>query len=306
MQYRRLGKTGLRVSVIGIGGWQLGGEWGKQFAQDEVDRMLDRALELGVNLIDTAECYGDHKSESLIGGATCGKRDKWIIATKFGHRFTGHLGRAEARSPDDVARQLEASLKALRTDYVDLLQYHSIRDDEFDNNELQQAVISLQRQGKVRQIGNSVATSLNFAHQVDASAGAAVSAVQLVYNLLDRRAEQTAFASCIRQDLGVMVRAPLASGFLGGRYKPGATFPADDFRASKKSDDIDRTLRDVERVAREELPPGVPMPQGALAWCLRHAAVTCVIPGCKSVEQVESNARAAQHASPDHPQVWKD
>jgi len=306
MQYRRLGTTGLRVSVIGIGGWQLGGEWGKQFMQDEVDRMLARAQELGINLIDTAECYGDHKSESLIGGATHRQRDKWIIATKFGHRFTGHLGRAEARSPADLARQLEASLKALRTDYVDLLQYHSIRDEEFDNEELQQAVIKLKRQGKVRHIGNSVATGLNFAHQVDASANAEVETVQLVYNRLDRRAEQTAFESCIRQNLGVLIRAPLASGFLGGRYKPGAKFAIDDFRASKKSQEIDQTLREVEQIARAEVPPGAEMSQWALAWCLQHPAVTCVIPGCKSVEQVESNARAAERANPDHPQVWKE
>jgi aryl-alcohol dehydrogenase-like predicted oxidoreductase len=306
MLYRRLGKTNLRVSVVGIGAWQLGGEWGKQFSQDEVDHMFARATELGINFVDTAECYGDHTSESLIGGATQRSRDKWIIATKFGHRFTGHLGREDARSPSDVGRQLEASLKALRTDYVDLLQYHSIRDAEFDNEALQQAVIKLKRQGKVRHIGNSVASGLNFAHQVDASTKAEVEAVQLLYNRLDRRAEQTAFESCMRQDLGVLVRVPLASGFLSGKYKPGAKFARDDFRGSKSFEEIDKTLRDVEQIARTEVPPGVPMAQWALAWCLRHPAVTCVIPGCKSVEQVESNARAAELVVADHPQTWKE
>jgi aryl-alcohol dehydrogenase-like predicted oxidoreductase len=308
MHYRRLGKTDLRVSVIGIGGWQLGGEWGKQFSQDEVDQMFARAHELGVNLIDTAECYGDHTSEALIGGATHRNRDEWIIATKFGHRFTGHLGRSDERSPADVVRQLEGSLKALRTDHVDLLQYHSIRDEEFDNEALQSAVIKLKREGKVRHIGNSVSTGLNFAHQVDASTRAEVEAVQLIYNRLDRRAEQTAFDSCIRQDLGVLVRVPLASGFLSGKYKPGATFARDDFRGSKKSEEINKTLREVEQIARTEVPPGVPMAQWALAWCLQHPAVTCVIPGCKGVEQVESNAAAAllDVVREDHPQNWKD
>src|SRR6185503_20586838 len=89
MKYRILGKTGLRVSVIGVGTWQFGGEWGKSFAQDEVTAMLRRAQELGVNLIDTAECYGDHLSESLIGGALQGNREQWIVATKFGHKFHG-------------------------------------------------------------------------------------------------------------------------------------------------------------------------------------------------------------------------
>jgi len=87
MKYRRLGKTGLKVSVVGVGTWQFGGEWGKAFTQEEVNRLLARAAELGINLIDTAECYGDHLSETLIGRAIRGKRGSWIIATKFGHRF---------------------------------------------------------------------------------------------------------------------------------------------------------------------------------------------------------------------------
>src|SRR5215212_11214832 len=122
MKYRTLGKTGLRVSVIGIGTWQLGGEWGKDFAQPEVDAMFGRAHELGINLIDTAECYGDHTSERLIGAAVKSQREKWIIATKFGHRFTGFLQRSDERSAGDVKKQLEDSLQALQTDYIDILQ----------------------------------------------------------------------------------------------------------------------------------------------------------------------------------------
>src|SRR2546423_1607290 len=107
MKYRRLGKTGLFVSVIGLGTWQLGGEWGKDFSQDEVDRMFDRARDLGLNLIDTAECYGDHTSEALIGNAIRRDRGKWVVATKFGHKFLGPLQRSEPRSPGDVSQQLE-------------------------------------------------------------------------------------------------------------------------------------------------------------------------------------------------------
>ncbi len=102
MKYRTLGSTGLRVSVIGLGTWQLGGEWNKDFAQDEVDAMFRRAKELGINLIDTAECYGDHVSEGLIGGSIEGDRDDWIIATKFGHKYNGYMRRTEPRSPGDI------------------------------------------------------------------------------------------------------------------------------------------------------------------------------------------------------------
>src|SRR6185295_18210352 len=107
MKYRILGKTNLRVSVIGLGTWQFGGEWGKDFSQDEVAAMLARARDLGINLIDTAECYGDHTSEALIGGAIHRERDRWVIATKFGHKFHGYMNRTDERRPDQVVRQLE-------------------------------------------------------------------------------------------------------------------------------------------------------------------------------------------------------
>jgi aryl-alcohol dehydrogenase-like predicted oxidoreductase len=121
MKYRRLGKTGLEVSVVGIGTWQLGGEWGKEYTQAETNEVIDAGRETGINLIDTAECYGDHTSERLVGGAIQGDREKWIVATKFGHGFTGFLKRDQLWSADDVKKQLEDSLKALETDYIDLL-----------------------------------------------------------------------------------------------------------------------------------------------------------------------------------------
>jgi aryl-alcohol dehydrogenase-like predicted oxidoreductase len=135
MKYRRLGRTGLRVSVVGIGTWQLGGEWGQSFTQREVDRLLGRAGESGVILVDTAECYGDHLAEELIGAAIRQRRDDWVIATKFGHRFHPEaMGqeqwspgsvRSDHWTPQEVIGQLEASLRALGTDHVDLYQAHS-------------------------------------------------------------------------------------------------------------------------------------------------------------------------------------
>ena len=102
MKDRTLGKTNLRVSVIGIGTWQLGGEWGKDFEQGEVDGMFDAAREVGVNLIDTAECYGDRTSERLIGNAIARDRANWVVATKYGHRFTGYMKRVDRRSTSDL------------------------------------------------------------------------------------------------------------------------------------------------------------------------------------------------------------
>jgi aryl-alcohol dehydrogenase-like predicted oxidoreductase len=304
MKYRTLGKTGLRVSVIGIGTWQLGGEWGKDFTHDEVNAMFDKGRELGLNLIDTAECYGDHTSERLIGGAIARDRGKWVVATKFGHKFHGHMKRSDERSPKDAVEQIEASLKALRTDYIDLLQYHSIADDEFDNVELQQTLIKLKQQGKIRHIGNSIRGPADD-HQTRRSEQAQVEALQVIYNRLDRRPEQRDFPYALEHRLGILARVPLASGFLSGKYKPGAKFPADDTRAGYTQEQIDAKLREVEQIAKTEVPPGVPMAQWALAWCLQHPAVSAVIPGCKSVEQVASNAKAAEldMVRDDHPQA---
>src|SRR5689334_5220736 len=137
MQYRILGSTGLRVSVIGIGTWQLGGEWGRSYSQAEADAIFDKGAELGINVLDTAECYGDHLSESFIGDYLSRRdRSKWVIATKFGHHFNKFMDRADDFSTAGVQRQLEASLKTLRIDAIDLYQFHSGEDSEFQNDEL--------------------------------------------------------------------------------------------------------------------------------------------------------------------------
>ncbi len=151
MKYRILGKTGLNVSVVGIGTWQYGGEWGKDFEQKEVDAILYKAKELGINFIDTAECYGDHLSESLIGQAIQKEREEWIVATKFGHQFHGNFERSSHWSAEAVVKQLDASLKALQTDYIDLYQFHSGSDEAFDNDDLWTELDKQVKAGKVRQ-----------------------------------------------------------------------------------------------------------------------------------------------------------
>jgi aryl-alcohol dehydrogenase-like predicted oxidoreductase len=304
MKYRTLGKTGLRVSVIGMGTWQLGGEWGKAFTVAETTAMLAKARETGINFLDTAECYGDHVSESLLGSAIAsgevGSRNDWIIATKFGHTFHGHMKRTDDRSAADVTRQLEASLKALKTDYIDLYQFHSIRDAEFDNAELRRALEDSVSSGKVRHLGNSIANSGAVGdgrYQVDGSAAAKVETIQIVYNRLDRKPEEYVLQSCQRQNLGVLARVPLASGFLSGKYKASNTspqsFPEGDVRRTHDPAKTAARLREVEQIQKTEVPPGIEMSHWALAWCLLHPAVSCVIPGCKSVEQVVKNAAAA-------------
>lgn len=301
MKHRRLGKTELIVSVVGVGTWQLGGEWGKTFEQAEVDRMFRRAEELGVNLVDTAECYGDHESERLVGSAIHDRREHWIVATKFGHRYVGFMQREEPRSAADVRKQLEDSLTALRTDYIDLYQYHSVRDSEAADEDVHEMLVEQKKAGKIRHIGNSIGSQNENLKQVEMSETVDVEVIQVLYNRLQRGPEARVLPECRRQDLGVLSRVPLASGFLSGKYKPGAKFKPGDTRAGYDQGRIDEWTREVERIRREEAPPDVDLAQWALAWCLRHPAVAAVIPGCKSVEQVEANARAVDLVDPGHP-----
>ena len=293
MRYRQLGGTGLRVSVIGLGTWQFGGEWGRAFTQAEADAILDRAAQLGINLIDTAECYGDHHSEALIGDyLSRHDRSRWLIATKFGHGYKGFLKRSQEFSVADTRRQLEASLRALRVETIDLYQFHSGSDAEFLNEELWAMLAEQKRAGKIRHLGISI---LGKGSELQAREARRVGAgvLQVIYNRLDRRPEQLYFPHAQRDNLGILARVPLASGLLSGKYRPGATFPADDVRATFDPEKLSRDLAEVERIRQAEAPAGVPMAQWALAWCLNNPLVSALIPGCKNPAQVEANAAAA-------------
>lgn len=305
MKYRTLGSTGLTVSVVGVGTWQFGGEWNKDFTQPEVDAMFDKARECGINLVDTAECYGDHLSEQFVGAAIEKDRDRWVLATKFGHKFHSMLNRSEPRSPSDVQQQLEDSLKALRTDYIDVYQYHSWGDDEFFDDDVLAMLRKLKEAGKIRHIANSVGKNTN-EKQIEASKARDIEAIQIIYNRLQRGPEETrVFDLCREQNLGVLARVPLASGFLSGKYGADAKFPETDVRGRREPEQIRQTVEQVQQIQRDEVPEGVSMAPWALAWCLKHPAVTCVIPGCKSVEQVAANAAAADldMVADDHPQA---
>jgi myo-inositol catabolism protein IolS len=313
MKYRRLGKTGLRVSVVGIGTWQLSGEWGQAFTQQEVDRLLGRAGESGVNLVDTAECYGDHLAEELIGAAIR-QRNEWVIATKFGHQFHPEaMGqeqwspvsvRSDHWKPREVIGQLEASLRALGTDHVDLYQAHSASDAVIDHDGLWEALHRQVAKGTVRHLGLSL--SGGDLHQAGRAGQVGAGVIQVGYNRLDRTAEEGLFQACLDQDLGVMVREPLANGYLSGKYRPGAGITgSSDWRSAGDPVEAQRRLELVEQIRRTEVPQGMAMAQWAIGWCLRHPAVSCVVAGARSVEQVQSNAAAVdlELVREDHPQA---
>jgi aryl-alcohol dehydrogenase-like predicted oxidoreductase len=291
MQFRRLGKTELSVSSIGLGTWQFAGVWGKDFTQQEVDAIFASASELGINMVDTAECYGDHVSESFIGNAIEGQRDKWIVATKFGHNHGNNLGGDENYQPEQVLIQLEASLRALKTDYIDIYQLHSGNRDQFDNDDLWTMLDKQVQAGKIRFLGNSIGNP-NMLFQVQKSTEFGISVIQTVYNAIKRKAEETVFPVSEHQDLGVICRVPLASGFLSGKYQTGHEFPPNDVRSKRPREVLDNEIT-LALEQLQEKPADVEAAAWANAWCLQQPRAATVIPGIKSVEQLKINALGA-------------
>ncbi len=297
MRYRLLGRTNLKVSVIGVGTWQLGGEWSRNYSQADADAIFDQAAALGINLIDTAECYGDHVSEKLVGDYLARHdRSRWIIATKFGHHYKGFWDRDDEFSCVDVQRQLEASLRSLRVDRIDLYQFHSGSDALFQNDALWELLDREKRAGKIGHLGISI---LGKGSELQAQEARRVGAeaLQVIYNRLDRRPEQLYFPHAERDRLGILARVPLSSGLLSGKYRPGTAFAANDVRSQFDKEKMQKDIEEAARVQKDEIPPGVPMAQWALAWCLKNKLVSAVIPGCKDAAQVISNAAAADLVS---------
>jgi aryl-alcohol dehydrogenase-like predicted oxidoreductase len=293
MRYRLLGETTLKVSVVGIGTWQLGGEWGRSYSPDEADAIFDQAASLGINLIDTAECYGDHAAEKLAGDYLARHdRRRWIVATKFGHHFRAFMDRDDAFSCAEVRRQLDASLRALRVERIDLYQFHSGSDAAFQNEELWAMLDGEKRAGKIGHLGISI-LGKGSPLQAREARRVGAEALQVVYNRLDRRPEELYFPQAQRERLGILARVPLASGLLSGKYRPGVSFPPNDVRATFDPEKMRNNIAEAARIQKEEVPPGVPMAQWALAWCLSNSLVSAVIPGCKDPAQVISNAAAA-------------
>ena len=204
-----------------------------------------------------------------------------------------------------MRRQIDESLRALHTDYIDILQYHSPSGEELLTSGLADLLKLEVQAGKIRHIGISLKTDLcrsSDTFQVQKAPELKVQVMQILYNRLQREAERGILPLCQEHDLGVIAGVPLASGLLSGKYRSGNSFPDKDVRAHRERSEVEDMLREVERIRREKLPDGMFLSSWALAWCLKHPAVSCVIPGCKSVQQVRQNAQSAELLEEAHPQ----
>ena len=298
MKYRSLGRTGWQVSEVSFGAWAIGADWG---AVSETDALqaLRAALDAGVNFIDTADVYGDGRSERLIARALKGRTEHVYVATKAGQRLDPHV--AEGYNRRNLEAFVERSLRNLETDSLDLLQLHCPPTAVFSRPEVYGALDELLAQGKIRHYGVSV-------EKVDEAVQAIqfpnVETVQIIFNIFRQRPAETFFGLARQRQVGILARVPLASGLLSGKMKADRIFPEEDHRNYNRhgeSFDVGETFSGVDfetgLAAVEELrrfvPEGATMAQFALRWILMFDEVTCTIPGAKNARQAAENARAA-------------
>jgi aryl-alcohol dehydrogenase-like predicted oxidoreductase len=293
IEKRILGKSGIEVTKIGVGLWAIGGDqWGEVDDRDSLD-MIDAALDLGINFFDTADVYGGGHSEELLGKAMKGRRDQFVVATKIGWKgFDGDKGASAYDTVEKLIAGVESNLERLQTDYVDVIQSHiDFHDPTMDI--FVEGFQKLQAQGKVRAYG--VSTS-NFEYLKAFNVDNKASTLQIDYSILNRTPEKNIFPYTIENDIGVLVRGPLAMGILTGKFTKDTRFEDSDFRQNwiKNEDEHQVFLNDLEKVEKlKPLTNGRSMAQLAIQFVIQHPAVTLAIPGAKRISQLKENVKAA-------------
>lgn len=298
MDYRELGRTGWKVSTISFGAWAIGADWGAVKDKDSV-AALHRALDLGVNFFDTADVYGDGRSERLLAKLRRERSEEFRIATKAGRRLNPHT--AEGYNRKNLNAFVDRSLKNLETETIDLLQLHCPPTSAYYTPEIFEILDEMRRAGKIQYYGVSVE---KVEEALKAIEYPNVQTVQIIFNLFRQRPKELFFQEAQRRRVGILARVPLSSGMLTGKLTKASVFSSDDHRAYNRFGeafdrgetfsglDYDTGLRTVEDL-RPLVPSEATMTQMALRWILMFPAVTCAIPGSKNIVQVEENARAA-------------
>jgi aryl-alcohol dehydrogenase-like predicted oxidoreductase len=298
MQYREFGRTGWKVSTVSFGAWAIGGSWGSVDDQESL-AALRRAIDLGVNFIDTADVYGDGRSERLIAQVLKERSETIYVATKAGRRLDPHV--ASGYNRENLTAYVERSLKNLDTEALDLLQLHCPPTEVFYMPETFAVLDDLVQAGKLRHYGVSVE---KVEEALKAIEYPNVESVQIIFNIFRQRPAELFFDQAKRKKVAILARVPLASGLLTGKLTAQSTFEDDDHRKfNRHGEEFDRgeTFAGVDYKtglgAVDELRSLVPaewsMAQFALRWITMFEAVSCVIPGAKTPKQAEDNVRAA-------------
>jgi aryl-alcohol dehydrogenase-like predicted oxidoreductase len=299
MQYRMLGRTGMRVSAISFGAWAIGGSWGA-VDDEESMRTLHAAIDSGVNFIDTADVYGDGRSERLVGRLRQERPGETIyVATKAGRRLLKQT--PDGYSRENLTAWIERSLRNLEVDAIDLLQLHCPPSSLLGDPAVYGVLDDLVTAGKLRHYGVSVEL---VAEALDAITHPGVKTVQIIFNMFRMKPAERFFPEAVKRQVGILARVPLASGLLTGKLSAASQFADDDHRTfNREGEAFDRGetfsgvpysvgLAAVEEL-RQLVPSGATLAQLALRWTLMFDAVTCAIPGARTPDQARSNAAAA-------------
>lgn len=299
MELRSLGRTGWKVSAVGFGAWAIGGNWGRVSDQDSLDA-LHTSIDNGINFIDTADVYGDGRSERLVSRLLADRPERIYVATKAGRRLDPHV--AEGYNLENLSAFVERSLRNLRVEALDLLQLHCPPTEVYYMPEVFEALDELVQRGKVRFYGVSVA---KVEEALKAIEYPNVQSVQIIFNILRHRPADLFFERARQKGVGILARVPLASGLLTGKLSSSSQFPDDDHRNFNRygeSFDVGETfsgvdyetgLAAVERL-RELVSDEMTMTQFALRWTLMFEEVSSVIPGAKNPRQAEENSEVGR------------
>ncbi len=294
MRYRTLGRTGLEVSEIGFGAWGIGRSMWIGAEDDESLRALHRAFDLGVNFIDTALAYGDGHSETLVGRAVRERRERIYVATKVPPKNMLWPARpgipiAQVFPYDYILSSTDQSLRHLGVEAIDVQQFHVWSSEWLDSDDWRRAIEHLKRAGKVRFFGISI-NDYQPDSVLDTLRTGLIDCVQVIYNIYDPRAAGNLYPLCRELDIGVIARVPLDEGGLTGAITPETTFPRGDWRGRYFAGDRKRRVSErAERLRQELAGETGSLAEIALRFCMSHPAVSTVIPGMRSVRNVESS-----------------
>lgn len=302
MNYRTLGLTGFSVPEIALGTWQVGGGWGKPFDDAVAERILHAAIDAGITFIDTADVYDDGRSEAAVARVVKSRSEDVAIATKCGRRITPHT--SEGYTPQALRTFVEDSLANMKMETIDLIQLHCPPTEVYYRPEIFHLFEDLRQEGKIRHLGVSVE---KVEEALKAIEYPNVRTVQIIFNMFRQRPSELFFREAEEKEVGVIVRVPLASGLLSGRYTRDTVFGPDDHRTFNRDGaafdkgetfsgvDYETGLAAVEAL-RTALPGREDLAAAALRWILMFPQVSCVIPGASRPDQMHRNIAAADEA----------
>lgn len=309
MNYRKLGKTGFDISEISLGTWQVGGKWGDPFSHDNADHILNAAVDAGINFIDTADVYGNGESEKAVGRLVRSRSERIYVATKCGRRLQPHV--SNSYQPEALRKFVEDSLQNMGLETLDLIQLHCPPTEVYYRPEIFDVFDRLKDEGKIQQLGVSVE---KVEEGLKAIEFPNVQTVQIIFNMFRQRPADLFFAEASRRQIGVIVRVPLASGLLTGKFSANTTFSAEDHRnfnrqgeAFDKGEtfsgvDYETGLAAVEAL-RAVFSGDTNLAPDALRWILTFDAVSCIIPGASKPDQLSSNLEAIHRPAPTETQL---